>query len=72
MPEPADAECRYIWKQFEYEWIRVQDHWHDRVTDHFFARYLEPMRRETESLLHELQELTEVLDQAQAEARYRW
>ncbi len=72
MPEPADAACRTIWKQLDYEWVRVQEQWHDRTSEYFFTRHLDPLRRETEELLQALQELVQTLDDAQAEARYRW
>lgn len=72
MTDSMDATGRYNWKQLDHAWIRVQERWHDRTTEYFFKRYLDPLDDETQSLLHALEELTEALDAAQDEARRRW
>lgn len=67
----APERSRAAWRQLEHEWHRSQEGWRDSTTRYFAAQFWDPLERESNDLLRELEALIEVLRQAQQVARRR-
>lgn len=59
------------WRQMEFEWQQAQNGWRDSTTEYFRRRFWDPLEYGMRDYLQALDYLTEILREAQEEARRR-